>query len=542
MGKPLTDEQREQTLAALAKHGMNKDAIGRELGIARSTVAHRLNAIGITSDKAGGAITEREIQYKPLPKKGKVNTYLISCAVNNTSIHTEFWRNLNALRNYYAKDGLAEIIIGRIRYNLPGWKQLGGDERRDDDRYGDVWYDPAILPHILEDRVELAPGLHWCGDCPNAATAVTPLSGLETYAGENSGIFAATKLQMTSVATGKSERTKFNYSTGAVTRRHYSDTKTGQKASWHHSYSFVLVEVDSDGDWFARPLVADNDGAIHDLNIRVDRGKVNKGVNLLALTPGDIHVRKLDQRVKAAVFGPGGMVDDLRPEQLHAHDTHDHDSRNHHNRRDPFKNFSLHVEDKESVRDEIREAAEFYREISRPWMKIYDIWSNHSEHIYRWLKETDWRVDPPNMAFYLDAARAVVDAIERGEKDFNVWEWACRREGCPDSVTFLKPDQSHKVAGIECGAHGDKGPNGSRGSIRNIAKTGSKANIGHSHTAGIYDGCYQCGVTAGALNDLDMGYNEGFSSWSRTMIGTFANGKRTMITMRGLKYRAKRGK
>lgn len=541
MGKQLTEAQKAATLEAVSKHGINKAAIGRELGLARSTVQHRLEALGLHGDDvAGGEYREREVIKKPIPEKGKVATYLISAATNNTKVHPEFWRNLNAIARHYEKDGPVEIMIGRIRYNLPGWQRLGGDERRDDDRHGDVWYDPLILPHVQEGRVELAPGLHWCGDCPNTATAVAPLSGLETFAGANSGIFAATKLQMQSVATGKSEPAKHNWTTGAVTLRHYSETKTGQKASFHHTYCALLVEVDSDGDWFVRHLIADDTGLFYDYGIKSNKGAIEKSERPLAFTPGDLHARKLDDAVKAVLFGPSGLTDQLMPLELHCHDTHDHESGSHHNRRKPFTRFKLHKEGMDCVRSEIAEAAAFYQYVNREWLDVYDVWSNHSAHIMRWLEETDWRTDPPNVLFYLDAARELAYAYDRGETDFNIYEWACRREGCPDDVTFLKPDQSHKVADIECGMHGDQGPNGARGSIRNIARTGAKSTIGHSHSAGIFEGCWQTGVTAGKADTLDMGYNAGPSSWSRTGVLTYPNGKRTMVMMRGLKWRCAR--
>ena len=131
-------------------------------------------------------------------------------------------------------------------------------------------------------------------------------------------------------------------------------------------------------------------------------------------------------------------------------------------------------------------------------------------------------------------------AIEDEDNGFHLLEWACREMGAPGAAVFLQPDQSWQVEGIECGLHGDKGPNGSRGSARSIAKTGSKSTIGHSHSAGIFEGCWQTGVTAGTLDDLDMGYNSGPSSWSRALVATYRGGKRTMLIMRGLQWRADR--
>lgn len=84
------------------------------------------------------------------------------------------------------------------------------------------------------------------------------------------------------------------------------------------------------------------------------------------------------------------------------------------------------------------------------------------------------------------------------------------------------------------GKHDDLGPNGARGSVINIARTGEKSNICHSHSAGITHGCYQVGT----FSLLDMGYNTGPSAWSHSAIITYTNGKRAVLTLRAGKWRA----
>jgi hypothetical protein len=87
--------------------------------------------------------------------------------------------------------------------------------------------------------------------------------------------------------------------------------------------------------------------------------------------------------------------------------------------------------------------------------------------------------------------------------------------------------------GIECGSHGDLGINGSRGSINAFQKAGTRYNIGHSHSANIKDGVCQSGTSG----KTDKGYNRGITSWSHSLITTYPNGKRTIITIKNGKYR-----
>lgn len=484
----------------------------------------------------GGRVEPADIERRPIPKRGRVATYILTGAVNNTDIHAGLWRNLVALADYYD----AEILVRPILYNLNAYRRLGADTEDVEADGDDIYFDAAVKPFLSKSRIELAPGLHWAGDAPITATAASPLSGYDTFTGIASGIFAATKLEMRSVATMKAEPAKMLYTTGVVTQRNYTETKTGQKADWHHAYGALVVEVDSDGDWFVRHLMAAQDGSFYDLGLEVRAGRVREGARLAALTPGDIHVAQLDEVVRTTLFGPGGMTDQLRPAELHLHDLHDHESRSHHDRRNPFRRIYLKCRGRDSVVEEVRKDADFLQYAARPGMSLVVIGSNHDDHLNRWIAESDWRTDETNAAFYLACAKRWVDAIEGGEEDFHLLEWAVQECGAPGDVTFLRPDQSWKVGDIECGLHGDKGPNGSRGSVRSIAKTGSKSTIGHSHSAGIFEGCWQTGVTAGEFGTMDMGYNLGPSSWSRTLIGTYPNYKRTMITMRGKKWRAER--
>jgi hypothetical protein len=553
-----------QLIAVLTETGGNIRAASNILGISRRTVRARRDRLqkkgqvlpetpwnpatgqplpeGMTKQTiSAGRVSTREIFTRPLPPTGQVATYLLTAATNNTDLHAAFWANLQALAKHYEAHGPVEILVRRIGYNLNAWRKLGADTEVDEPGGDDaIHYAPELLPHVCDERVELAPGIHWAGDAPSTATAISPLSGYDTFTGEASGVFGATKLEMRSIATMRGQPAKHIISTGVVTQRNYSETKVGQKADWNHVFGATLVEVESDGTWFMRPLVADDCGTICDLNITVQDGNVCVTTNMDALTPGDVHVADLEPDIQAAIYGPGGMTDTLKPKELHHHDLHDHKARSHHDERNPFRRLQLHYSGEESVEDEVAKDAAFLSYAARPWMRQVVVGSNHDEHMHRWLKDANWKSDPPNMLFYLQAAHRTCQAIKEGDEGFHLLEWACREKGAPEDVIFLRQDQSWLVHDIECGLHGDRGPNGSRGSARSLSRIGAKTNIGHSHTPAIIDGCWQAGVTAGDVDEPTLDYACGPSAWSRTLIGTYATGKRTLITMRGLRWRAMR--
>jgi hypothetical protein len=503
--------------------------------------------------KIEGTLRAKKTPTATLPKKGQVKRYLCTSAQNNTHLHEGLWENLLAFAEYCG----AEILVSRFAYQRSGLNRGGDkaiwtkkfDERLEDpkketlygsDRY--VWFPEIYDGYISDERLELAPGLVWCGEWQRNPTTVNPLSGFQVYTGRKSGIFPHVKLCMESVPTSKHERTRFNYTTGTVTMRNYIQKGAGLKAEFHHCYGALLVEVDSDGDWFCRQLSADSDGTFYDLDVKVSGGKITTGHRVESLTLGDIHRERIDPTVHQITTALHG---ELSPKYTFYHDVLSFGSRNHHDRKDPFKQFKRHVAGKENVRAEVEEAMEYISHQARHFdmTKHVIVDSNHDRALERWLREADWKHDPINMMFYMESVHAKLNAISLGHEGFHMlrywWnEWTQGGSGV-GNVIFLDEDESYVICddahgGIECGMHGHLGANGGRGNIRTFAKMGRRANIGHSHTAGIVEGIWQ----AGTNSLMDLEYNKGMSSWSHSDILTYANGKRAMITMSGGKYRA----
>lgn len=487
--------------------------------------------------KPAGRVKAMKTHAFEAPAKGKVNRYLLTCAQNNTKLHKPFWNNLLVLAKHYK----ADIHVARFLYIKQG---LGasGDKAADIKREPEeTWWDEALTPYLSDERAEIAPGLVWCGEMNILPTAARPLSGLEVYTGRRSGVFPHVKIAMESIASARNEPTKFNYTTGTVTQRNYIHKKAGLKAEFHHCYGALLVEVDDEGDWFPRQINADSAGTIYDLDVCVRAGKVTKGHRVEAVTWGDIHVAEADEATLGMAFDQGGMLDTLRPKQQFVHDVLHFRGRSHHEIKNPHKMFKRFVQGFDDVAEEVRHVGEFIQTALRPWCKTYIVDSNHHHHLARWLQEQNGLADPLNSEFWI-AMQQRVYGLMAGEKPVIYLKEALYEVGedaAIAGVKFLDEDESHVVCGdehggIECGMHGDLGPNGSRGSALNFAKMGRRANIGHSHSARIVDGVYQ----SGTCGTLDPDWSHGPGSWSHSHIVVYPNGKRTIITMWNGKWRA----
>jgi len=199
------------------------------------------------------------------------------------------------------------------------------------------------------------------------------------------------------------------------------------------------------------------------------------------------------------------------------------------------------VEQEDDVEQEIESCMDFLEEVTTEYSSSVVVDSNHDQALSRWLQIADGHYDPVNMEFWHEANLQLVKAIKGRDKFFSVLKWCYGRGGSRENknIKFLAEDESFVICpdahgGVECGMHGHRGPNGSFGNALGYAKMGRKCNIGHSHTARILEGVYYAGVMA----DLDLGYNVGPSSWSRSMVITYPNAKRAIVTIWNGHYRA----
>lgn len=534
-GKPrpvkLPHETLQTTVDAVEKCGGVEQA-SRYLGVARSTVAKRMSIAARENFVPEGKTAPKKATKRPLPSAG-VKRYVLTCAQSGTLLHEPTWLALTTFAN--ALD--AELMVSTFSYvHRREGSAKRGTNKQDQ---GVDWYDPRIEPFVVDEMVALAPSLLWHGHMNILPTATDPLSGMDNYGGRASAIYPHAKVALRSVAAMPGHAAKLMYTTGAATQLNYIQKKAGQKAEFDHVFGGLLVEVTPSGEWWARQLTVDAKGRIFDVLGVVNGADVQPLTRVEAVVFGDLHAALLDDDTRRTRWGPGGFIESLSPRVQIAHDILDFESQSHHNRKDPHKRLALHLKGRDNVADEVHGVACLLAEMTKHG-RVVVASSNHDRHLERWLKEADWRGDPANAQFYVDAQQAYIAAIRKGER-FDALKWAVRRTHKLPKVRFLAPGESFVVSrdssgGVELGLHGDQGPNGARGSIRNLSKLGRKVIIGHGHSAGIFQGAWQVGVTAPKRN---FDYAAGApTSWSHADCLVHVNGKRQMIVWHNGKWRA----
>lgn len=540
-----------QYTAAYEKHGSIKRA-AEVLKVSRCTVQLALDRTGTPRNGgkpiAAGLVDGKHVEKElPLPKKG-IKRYLLTCAQSNTRANEKVFDTILGIKAYFK----ATLLISRFSYNKGAYLRRN-TEKPDSFKDGNddgTWYDPVFAAYFSDERLELAPGLVFCGELNILPTAVRPLSGLETYTGRKSSIVPHVKFAMESIASGNTEPAKINYTTGTVTRKNYIQKKEGQKAEFHHCYGALLVEVNADGDWWVRQLNADRNGVIYDIGDRADgilrfeRQEVSFQERLEAVNWGDIHVAEAmyDPADIEARWGSGGMLDVLQPRFQFGHDTFSFLSRNHHDEKDSHRNFEKHVLGVDSVEGELIQCANFIQDrMQRDWTTVVIVDSNHDRALQKWLNIADYKKDPLNRLVFLELELALSKSIKTRNENFHLLEHALSLYGVdPKKVRFLREDESFVICrdaggGIESGNHGHHGPNGAKGAPLALSKMGRRQNTGHTHSACIIDGVYVAGVGA---RPKRFAYRKGPSSWTQSDIATYPNGKRAVITWWNGRYRA----
>lgn len=558
----VSDEELQLDVQAYYDAAGNKSEAARARGLKRITYHDHLvyaeKRLGFRAGKvADGRIGQTEAEQYDLPPRGHVNRYIITSVQNNTHLHPG-WLNLLAYAQWLdgLEDGSCRLMVGTYSYQKAsyGKKAVKRGTYRGDDGEKE-WYAPEVEEYVVDGMVELAPGLMWSGNFNILPTAKNPLTGLDTYNGRRSNIVPHAQTAMESVASMQDEATKFNYTTGTITQRNYLQKRAGIVAEQTHCYGAVIVEVDSDGCWWVRQLEIGQDDAVYDAGpdpvvggLRVQAGEV-KAVDLVdrsfveSVNWGDAHASEMEMWVRELAWStnPDGhsMIDTLRPRYQFMHDVFSMRSRGHHEMKDFHRTYAKHADAEETVLEEMEVTADLLREAGRDFCETVVVSSNHDRHLERWLNEADFRADPMNAKYFCLLQYHVLDAMDAGDQDFSILEWALRREDCPSETHFLGRDESFVICkdapsgGVECGLHGDEGPNGARGNTRNLTKLGRAVNKGHDHTAAIRQGVYSAGACS-----LRFPYMHGPTSHSISHIVTFENGARQIVTMYGGKYRA----
>lgn len=437
--------------------------------------------------------------------------FVITWAQNATPVHADFLACLLT----YCKVNDAQLVVIPGRYKNPTSTWTGSQEN--EERWA-----PELAPYLFNQRKALNKNIQLIGDIKIQPTMSQPLTALDGLTHGESAIFGHPKLQLRVVPTPQNRLPKILTTTGAVTMPNYTDTRVGKLGAFHHVLGAALVEIQDSKVFHLRQInYSEKHHGFIDLNVTYRALGASPADPYWAIVFGDAHWRFADPVVVAATFEQ--LVPRLNPHALVWHDLLDGYAVTPHHVGNPFIAYAKQMSGYNDMRAEVHQTIDWMHRLGAGRLNII-VPSNHDDMLKRWIIRADWKEDPVNAEFYLETALDMLRSTrmgERGAETLDPFQRIVAKRS--DHKTLCVPVNGSKmIAGIECALHGDKGPNGARGSIKNLKRIGPKVIIGHSHTPGIDEGAYQTGT----MTRLSAEYTGPVGSWLNTHCSIDAFGKR----------------
>jgi hypothetical protein len=437
--------------------------------------------------------------------------FVITSIQNNTKVNEEFLENL---LHYCKKNDARLLVIPTLhQQNLYPFPLLDWDI---DEKY------------IVRDRVSLNGMINVIANIKINASAENPLGGLDSLSKGKTLIVPHNQLQMRSLPVLKDDYPVLMTTTGTISTPSYVKSKAGEKAEFNHSNSAVFVEF-VDNMFHLRILNSDETGSFYDVDGYYSNGSFSPIDGVEALITGDEHVLVASEDVMRATYkAKDSIVNVLKPKRIVRHDVLDCFTVSHHHRRDNFIQYSKFINNSNKIEDELQKTVNFITETTPEFAETYIISSNHHDHLKRWLTEADPKIEPWNAKIFHHLTYLMLDEIDKHINTLYVpdpFKLYCNSVN--PNINFVGRNDSFKVVDIELSNHGDKGANGSRGSLTQFSKFSDKVVIGHSHTPGINKGAYSVGCST----PKTLEYVSGPSSWMNTHCVIYPNGKRQLINI-----------
>lgn len=444
-------------------------------------------------------------QILPPFKVGEIRKYkrfIITSAVNDTGLvkgaHETFIKMAKELNACY-------LVIPGV-YKNPDLAHMGV--------MSNYSWPEEILPYICNANVELTPHLRIKGATRIQYTAVNPLQGANHAGDAKSEIFGHPQVAMEMVATPKDAPPKMLRTTGSISVKNYSGSWKGQKAEFHHKIGAAFIELEGANFW-ANELSYNGEGVY--LYDRFYTPKSSRRVkSSKAIVFGDTHKRFLRAKTDKLL---NDATKKLKPKYEVFHDLHDHHVGSHHHKKDALHHLELAVKKEYSVREELMQSVRFLKSKTNPVV----VESNHHRHLDQWFNrgQANNQVDAD---LYFELGALAKQAIEKGQIP-DLFRLFCEEYGV-GHVTWLDGNKKFVIGETDVSQHGDRGPNGAKGTGKSFAKSGIKTITGHAHTPGIHKGNKTVGVS-----ETDLPYAKGYTTWMNTHAIIYPDGNSTLFSI-----------
>jgi hypothetical protein len=445
----------------------------------------------------------------------KYKKFIITTAVTGCEVHRGFYK---AIKNY-CKVNKALLLVIPVS-----------------DAAADAGWDlDKILKDekLVFDNLELNSNIYISG-IKMGAKQIDPTTGLGRMAQDSSFIYGSPKQRLKVVANSNHKLPHVLMGTGAITKPNYltetySSKRTAVLAEFDHKIGAIVLELEDEKYYFRQIQAEPNSGNFVDLaRYYTSSGKISR-LEPEAFILGDWHSGETDP-VAAKVWEE--VISETNPKDLILHDLFNGSSISHWTQNKVIKKARMALSGDTNLTKELKTTSvDLLNLLDLIKGKIIITKSNHDDFLARYLEDGRFMKDHENFKIAIEIVKEMVD--DKDPVKFGVEMFL--NEETKKRLKWLERDEDYRITKIECGTHGDKGPNGSKGTLENHERSYKACTIGHSHTPGILREAYQVGTTS----RLDLDYAEGPSSWMHTSCLVYPNGSRQLINSIMGKWRLK---
>jgi hypothetical protein len=451
---------------------------------------------------------------------GRFSRYVVTTAVAGCKVHDGFF---SSIENYNKRRKAMTLV-------LPAMDPAANVPFHLDPKLSDTALlvdDLALNDNIFVSSIRLS------------AKHIDPVTGLSRIGQRNgSFIYASPKQRLKMSPTSNVKLPHAMMTTGALTKPDYStdrymSERTAYIAEHDHVLGAIIVEVEDDEIFHYRQVQADRQGNFIDLGVVYRPDGTQASMRPEALVLGDWHSGETDPVARAAfVDAKDSVLSTVKPKRVVIHDGFNGRSISHHEIKNKILRAQRAKEGHLNLASELEEYANDLQKLAANDFveEIIIVKSNHDEFLDRYLAEGRYIEDAHNH----EIAVWLAGKMLKGENPVKAFMESVQIKGA-EKIRWLERDEDYKIAGIELGAHGDKGANGARGSLLAMEHAYGNSVSGHSHTPEILRGAWQVGTTS----LLKLGYNQGPSSWMHTACLVYPNGSRQLINIIEGKWRLK---
>lgn len=456
-------------------------------------------------------IEERDLVSKLRKVVKQHNKFVITTAITGCKVHEGFHASLKS----FCKQNKAALLI-LVASDPAHYKPSSG--------YGTIDSELAKECVVVEDTY--LNSNFFISTIKLSAKQPNPTTGLSDIGQrEGSFVFASPKQSMTLESTSNEKLPHVMMTTGAITSPDYDtgiymSERTAYIADKHHVMGAIYVNIFDDIKYgYTQIQMLNEEGSfVHFGKRYYPNGKITSE-SPEVLVCGDWHSGETDPAVRECTEE---MLGFFKPQKVALHDSFNGKSINHHEEHNTITKAQHFMNNTPSLEQEFVGLRDDLDWFAKQVEEVVIVKSNHDEFLSKdYLRYAKYAKDPQNHYFSLDLAKAMMEGKDPVK-------FATEKVGLQaKNVRWLQRDEDFKVAGIQLGAHGDIGPAGTRGNIKNMRKSYGLSVTGHSHCPGIWHGAFAVGTSS----FLKLGYNQGPSNWMQTHALVYSDGSRQLVNI-----------